>query len=103
MRPSSKSASSFTTAPGRLDQRAAYFRSVGCGHRRGAARARQTGDRDESELGWRLRHLKRGVLRDADTLAGVPQDDDWFITDSFEFLGRAFETSARAAKSVFND
>ena len=55
------------------------------------------GERDESELAWRLRHLKRGVLRDVDTLAGVPRDDDWFITDSFEFLGRAVGTSARAA------
>ena len=47
------------------------------------------GERDESELAWRLRHLKRGVLREADTFAALPQDDDWFITDSFEFLGRA--------------
>jgi outer membrane receptor protein involved in Fe transport len=61
------------------------------------------GDRDESELGWRLRHLKRGVLRDAQAMAGTAPDDDWFITDSFEFLGRAFGTSARAAKSLFTD
>jgi len=72
----------------------------------GAAPATTTvkaGDRDESELGWRLRHLKRGVLRDAATRAGIEQDDDWFITDSFEFLGRAFGTSAKAAKSLFTD
>ena len=43
------------------------------------------------------------MLRDAQTLAGVPQDDDWFITDSFEFLGRAVGTSARAAKALFSD
>jgi len=55
------------------------------------------------ELAWRLRHLKRGVLRDTDTLARLPQDDDWFITDSFEFLGRAFGTSVSAAKSLFSD
>jgi outer membrane receptor protein involved in Fe transport len=59
--------------------------------------------RDESEFAWRLRHLKRGVLRDTQTLAGVPKDDDWFITDSFEFLGRAVGTSAKAAKSLFTD
>jgi hypothetical protein len=27
--------------------------------------------------------LERGVLRDTDTLVRLPQDDDWFITDSF--------------------
>ena len=43
------------------------------------------------------------MLREADTLAALPQDDDWFITDSFEFLGRAVGTSARAAKSLFSD
>jgi outer membrane receptor protein involved in Fe transport len=63
----------------------------------------KAGDRDESELGWRLRHLKRGVLRDAQAMAGIVPDDDWFITDSFQFLGRAVGTSARAAKSLFGD
>ena len=67
----------------------------------------KSGDRDESELAWRLRHLKRGVLREAHTLAGMPDDDDWFITDSFQFLGRAVgsavNTSARAATALFTD
>ena len=59
-------------------------------------------DRNETELGWRLRHLKRGVLRNA--AYGVPmRDDDWFITDSFEFIGRAFGTSAKATKALFSD
>jgi len=73
--------------------------------------AAKAGDRDESELGWRLRHLKRGILRDEDNaLPGVlakagslPQDDDWFITDSFEFLGRAVGSASRAATSLFSD
>ncbi|MEO8678011.1 MAG: TonB-dependent receptor [Vicinamibacterales bacterium] len=59
--------------------------------------------RDESETAWRLRHLKRSVLRDASTRAGIPQDDDWFLTDSFEFLGRAVGTSAKAASALFSD
>jgi len=60
--------------------------------------------RDESEFAWRLRHLKRGVLRDADARAGIVQDDDdWFITDSFQFLGRAVGTSAKAATALFSD
>ena len=63
--------------------------------------------RDESDFAWRLRHLKRGVLRDAGTIAGIPQnsppDNDWFITDSFQFLGRAVGSSAKAATALFSD
>jgi outer membrane receptor protein involved in Fe transport len=59
-------------------------------------------DRSESQLAWRLRHLKRGVLRSA--AYGIPaRDDDWFITDSFEFIGRAFGTSAKVTKALFSD
>jgi hypothetical protein len=104
VRPSTRSASSFKlrkegseTAPRITEASVAAI---------GAAPETPTdtsGGRDESELGWRLRHLKRGVLRDAQTLAGMPKDDDWFITDSFEFIGRAFGTSARAASALFTD
>ena len=59
-------------------------------------------DRNESEFAWRLRHLKRGVLRNAG-YGIAARDDDWFITDSFEFIGRAFGTSAKATKALFSD
>ena len=59
--------------------------------------------RDESDFAWRLRHLKRGVLREAEMRAGIAQDDDWFITDSVQFLGRAVGTSAKAATALFSD
>ena len=104
VRPSTRSASSFTlrkegseTAP-RITE--ASVAAIGAAP---ATAATKSGDRDETELGWRLRHLKRGVLRDAETLAGIPQDDDWFVTDSVQFLGRAFGTSARAATALFSD
>ena len=111
VRPSSKSASSFTLR--REGSVAAGVTEASVGAIGAApATAARSGERDESELAWRLRHLKRGVLRE-ETLAlpagalakagGMPQDDDWFITDSFEFLGRAVGTSARAAKSLFTD
>ena len=60
-------------APRGRGQRAAHYRSGGGAP--SAPRPRtppKTDERDETELGWRLRHLKRGVLRDADTLAGIP-------------------------------
>lgn len=59
--------------------------------------------RSEGDFAWRLRHLKRGVLRDAEAMAGIPQDDDWFITDSFQLLGRAVGSSAKAATALFSD
>jgi hypothetical protein len=108
VRPSTRSASSFTlrregsaSAP-RVTE--AAVAAVGAPP---APISDKGNERDESELAWRLRHLKRGVLREAQTLAGMPKDDDWFITDSFQFLGRAVGsavgTSARAASALFND
>jgi outer membrane receptor protein involved in Fe transport len=103
VRPSTRSASSFTLRrEGAIDAPRIAEASVAAIGAAPAAPAK-SGDRDESELAWRLRHLKRGVLRDADTFAGIPQDDDWFITDSFEFLGRAMGTSARKATALFSD
>ena len=104
VRPSTRSGSSFklrregSDAVPRITE--ASVGAVGAAPATGEPRS---GDRDETELAWRLRHLKRGVLRDAQTLAGIPQDDDWFITNSFEFLGRAVGTSARAATALFSD
>ncbi|HEU5076136.1 MAG TPA: TonB-dependent receptor, partial [Polyangiaceae bacterium] len=57
--------------------------------------------RDESETAWRLRRLKRSILKDESTLAGLPTDEDWFIEDSLQFLGRAVENSARLASALF--
>ena len=103
VRPSSRIASSFTlrregsaTAP-RITE--AAVAAVGAAPDDATAK---TGDRDESELAWRLRHLRRGVLRNA-AYGGPPRDDDWFFTDSFEFIGRAFGTSAKATKALFSD
>lgn len=109
VRPSARSASSFTlrregsTNAPRITE--AAVAAVGAEPDDEAA-ARPAG-RNESELGWRLRHLKRGILRNAGY--GIPasgdsaQDDDWFITDSFEFIGRAFGTSAKVTRALFSD
>lgn len=107
VRPATQSASSFTLRREGAED-APRISEAGLGTAVGSAPAStSSGDRDESELGWRLRHLKRGVLKDTDTttvMTSLPQDgSDWFIADSFEFIGRAFGTSARAAKSLFDD
>jgi hypothetical protein len=60
--------------------------------------------RDESEVAWRLRHLRRTVLRDSTGMVAMPEaGDEFFLTDSFERLGRAVGTSARAAGALFAD
>jgi hypothetical protein len=62
--------------------------------------------RDESETSWRLRHLKRSILKDAATYVAEtskPNHNNWFLTDSFEFIGRAVESSARAAGSLVSN
>ena len=61
------------------------------------------GERGETGLAWRLRRLKRSILRDSDTAIDLPSDDDLSFTDPFEYLGRAVETSARAAGALFAD
>jgi TonB dependent receptor/Carboxypeptidase regulatory-like domain len=60
-------------------------------------------DHDHGETAWRLRHLKRSVLKDAGTGVVLAGDDDSFIEDSFETLGRAMGQSARVATSLFAD
>jgi hypothetical protein len=61
-----------------------------------------SGDHDHGEGAWRIRHLKRSVLKDVDTILTM-KDDDSFLEDSFETLGRAVGYPARAASSLFTD
>jgi hypothetical protein len=63
----------------------------------------ESGDRSETDLAWRLRRLKRSVLRDTDTMAALPKQDEFSFTDPVDFLGRAVEQSARAAGALFAD
>jgi hypothetical protein len=108
VRPAARSASTFTLrregtagAPRVTDAGVGSTEAPATATPAGASAAKS--GRDESDFAWRLRHLKRGVLRDAETMAGIPQDDDWFITDSFQFLGRAVGSSAKAATALFSD
>jgi hypothetical protein len=108
VRPSTRSASSFTLRrEGTAGAPRVTEAAVGAVGAAPAPVSAKNTERDESELAWRLRHLKRGVLRDAQPGLLMPKDDDWFITDSFQFLGRAVGsavgTSARAASALFSD
>jgi hypothetical protein len=96
VRPSARTNSTFTM---RRDGRADEPAVVAAGATAVAAADAPQG-RDESELAWRLRRLKRSVLKES-TLAGLPADEDWFVKDSLQFLGRAVESSARLAGALF--
>jgi hypothetical protein len=103
VRPASRTPSSLTmhregaaSAP-RLTDAAVAGTSIGA-----PTAADEDGDRSESALAWRLRRLKRSILRDSEAMTGVPANDFSF-TDPFEFLGHAVEQSARAAGALFAD
>jgi hypothetical protein len=100
VRPSSRTVSTFTL---RREGRAGEPRVTAAGVGMAEVPAATESKRDESETSWRLRHLRRSILKDSATLAAIPaeQADDWFLTDSLQLLGRAVETSARMATALF--
>lgn len=95
VRPSSRSVSTFTL------RREGDGRVVAAGATAISAPADSVSTRDEGETAWRLRRLKRSILKDVDPLS-IPSDDDWFVTDSLQMIGRAFESSARMAGALFS-
>ena len=60
-------------------------------------------DHDHGETAWRLRHLKRGVLKgvETDIIGAEPEPASEMASGSF--FGRAFQSSARAAAALFSD
>jgi hypothetical protein len=94
VRPSARTVSTFTM------RKAGDSRVMAAGASE-VADAEPARGRDEGEIAWRLRRLKRSILKDSTTLAGLPADEDWFITDSLQFLGRAVGSSARFAGALF--
>lgn len=59
---------------------------------------------DHGEVAWRLRHLKRSVLKDAGAgLIAVAEAGGSFLDDSLGGLGRAVGSPARLATSLFAD
>jgi len=108
VRPAGRSASSFTLRKEGAADAPRITEAAVTAIDAPAGEASKPGERGESELAWRLRHLKRGVLRDTTAVApanagGFVDDNDWFITDSFEFLGRSIASSAKATTAMFSD
>jgi hypothetical protein len=60
-------------------------------------------DHDHGEIAWRLRHLKRGVLKGVDTDLVAAEPEPTPESTSGSIVGRAFASSTRAAASLFTD
>ena len=68
-----------------------------------AAPADTTERHEHDEVAWRLRRLKRSVLKDAEATIAELDGDDSLLGDSLTSVGRAFGDSARMATSLFSD
>jgi hypothetical protein len=98
VRPSARTVSTFTLR--RAGPRAGGVVAAGVGVTEVTAAPAAT-ERDETETEWRLRHLRRSILKEAATFAEIPAENDFFLTDSLQLLGRAVESSARMAGALF--
>ena len=58
---------------------------------------------EHDEVAWRLRHLKRSVLKEAEASIADLDTDDSTLGDSLSSFGRAVGDSARYASSLFAD
>ena len=65
--------------------------------------AAEAADHDHGETAWRLRHLKRGVLKGVDTDAVSAAPEQTPESTSASAFGRSFQSSARGAGSLFGD
>jgi outer membrane receptor protein involved in Fe transport len=58
---------------------------------------------EHDEVAWRLRHLKRSVLKEAEASIADLEGDESAFGDSISSFGRAVSDSARYASSLFAD
>jgi hypothetical protein len=58
---------------------------------------------DQTETAWRVRHARRGILKDADVAGIVDDEDDSRAFAPVDVLGRAVGSPARLATSFFVD
>lgn len=55
----------------------------------------------DTEIAWRLRHIKRSILKDTSTLAGIVERDPDIKTGSM--FGRAVDSAANVAATFFTE
>jgi TonB dependent receptor/Carboxypeptidase regulatory-like domain len=59
------------------------------------------GDHPHTETAWRLRHIKRGILKDVSPVATLVERDPDLRSEGF--FGKAVDSAASLAATVFND
>jgi hypothetical protein len=58
---------------------------------------------DHDEVSWRLRHLKRSVLKESEAALAGLDDDESLLGESWSGMSRAVGNSARLASALFSD
>src|SRR5262245_53762187 len=93
-----------TRRPGDSTDPTVIAAGVGIVGETSAEPAAEPGERHEhDEVAWRLRHLKRSVLKDAKASIADLDGDDSLLGDSLATMSRAFGESARFASALFSD
>ncbi len=95
-----RTASSFTLRrTGVIDASRLAAASVGAADDGSEARALPEGNRDEGETAWRLRRLRRSILKESTVAAVLREEDERFLAEPLQFLRDAVGSSAKLASS----
>jgi len=89
-----------TRSPGESDEPKVLAASVGSTEATPSTTPDTEERHDHDALAWRLRHLKRSVLKDEGSTIDV---DDSVLGESLSTMGRAVGNSARLATALFTD
>jgi Carboxypeptidase regulatory-like domain/TonB dependent receptor len=82
---------------------AAGFSLPGAGQKTEEGKETEAADHPHSELAWRLRHIKRSILKDASSVVTLVDDDEQPSRDNGWLVTRAFDTAASYAATFFTD
>src|SRR6185503_10723843 len=92
-----------TKATGKADQPQVLQAGVGGGDTDAEAVSGDTDHEDHSELAWRLRHIRRSVLKDVDGGILPAGNDSSFMEDSLTALAKALGNPVRFASDFISD
>jgi hypothetical protein len=92
-----------TKATGKADQPQVLQAGVGGVDADAAAVSDDTDSEDHSELAWRLRHIRRSVLKDVDGGLLAAGNDGSFMEDSLSALAKAVGNPVRFASDFISD
>ena len=65
--------------------------------------AAKSSDHPHTETAWRLRHIKRSILKDESSIMVLDEDDEDVVLPDSSLFGRAVGSAANLATSLFTD